>query len=221
MGSDDFSDGYYEPAEQEIRQGDLLSGITWGPVVHPLTICRPKNASLDVGVSDYAPPAALKGPPPAFDNGRLELAHAKVRSGFGIVMWQDCQIDYLKNRGRAADSKALVAIAPVVPFSEVPATIHEGIRSSHRPGAFYLPSCSELQKFGLEGEAYVDLRHTVTVYQRALGERTLSLSRTAVKAFYDHIFWFLTAYRASGPLNCPSCGVAFELPTPFEGAPVE
>jgi len=221
MASEGDAQGFYEAVRSELSQGDIVSGIVWGAAAHPLSLCRPHNESLDAGGCVYGPVDKIGGTKPFEKKAGIELVHANARRGYGMVMWNDCQIDYLKNRQRD-NTRALVAVAPVLPISQLPDQLWGNLKTGRRAAAFYLPASEAMAGTGLENGAFVDLRHLWPLYQRSLEERVASLPTGAVRALYDHLFWFLAAYRRSGNLACPACGTLLDEVTPFEGhAPSE
>lgn len=204
---------YQEPAS-ELRQGDLVRQVVWGVPSHDIVVCRPDDGSRPIGRCtchlhhDARNPAAFAR--------SSETIHARANRGIGIILWADCQLDYALNRKRE-NSKAVAAIAPVQPLSVLDEALWPKLVAGERPAAFFLPASPELESAGLGNDgAFADLRHIWSLKQQALAARVCSLTEPARRLLTDHIFWFLTAYRAPVMLTCPGCGTAFEPVGPFE-----
>lgn len=206
MGSNDDTHSIRTPATYaalttDLSQGDIVYGIP--PVIldDPLTICRPDNKP---GRCHSAPAAEATGPE-AFTKGK-ETVHATAgrKPGLAMVIWEDCQIDKMRNQGKSAE-KWFVGVAPIFPVDDMGGT-DEGrraLREGRRLAFFPLPA---MPSAGLAVEHYVDFRFILPVKYSMLGDRIIGLSLSARQALQAHFFKFMTAKTFPSEMKCPNCG---------------
>ncbi len=81
----------YRPCSDQLSQGDIVDGIPWGAIEHPVMICRPSDASMNHGPARYGTLADVDR---AFrKRGGKEYVHARAGCSRGIVLWHSCEID--------------------------------------------------------------------------------------------------------------------------------
>jgi hypothetical protein len=125
---------WYTTPTEEISQGDIVRLIPWGLIEAPITVCQPVNTDKS-GRANY------------FEHGdgrpkrSREFLHASFNTGFGIIVWPDCQIDKAKNQ-KKPEQRWLVAVAPVIPISKLDLSLHTKVQSFDRAQWFPLPACS-------------------------------------------------------------------------------
>lgn len=209
MASESKPPGFYGALADSLSQGDIVKNVPWGVIEAPLTFCRPDSKP---GRAFYAEIAQAQRDPKPFTRGP-EVIHALGNMPcLGMVIWEDCQIDKMKNQGRE-ERKWYVAVAPLIPLSDLPnekdrTTIREGRRMAFFP----VPATRDVP------ESYVDLRLMWPVRQSLLTERLAALSAEGRAALYGHIFTFLTAKRFILPSLCPKCGAELEAATILQDA---
>jgi hypothetical protein len=202
---------YLEPGSR-LSQGDLIRDIPWGLIPGPVAICRPRDKSKSEGGAFYAPHERIRQGGTAFAGGRDEVIHASGYLGMGLVLWEDCEIDKFEKKQQPPE-KWFVAIAPVLPSSNFPPEIWEGIKAGERTQFFHLAA---LDSKGLS-ESYADLRYIWSVKQSILKNRVVTLSDTVRRALYDHLFWFLTSRRLRDTVLCTHCFEPLAARELFEG----
>jgi hypothetical protein len=183
-----------------LSQGDIVQGVPWAVLEYPLTVCRQTGKQNDGATQAWFRPIA-GAKPPAFHKGP-EIIHALGREpGLGIVIWEDCQIDKMRNQ-QQDERKWFVAVAPVVPMSIVQSEDHrQAIRDLRRRAFFPLPALPALAV----PESYVDLRLMWPVRQSMLTDRVTTLSPESRSALYGHLLRFLTGRTLIADVTCPSC----------------
>ncbi len=192
---------FYAPLGEKLSQGDIVLGIPPAILDSPLVVCRPDGGKP--GRSWYAPYDQVKRPPPVFSRGP-EVIHASGREpGYGMVIWEDCQIDKMENQGKELH-KWWMGVAPVLSLREaMPETKHRNAVLEGRRMAFFpLPAD---QALGLNEDHFVDLRLIVPVRYEMVGERRAGLAAESRAAFQAHLFKFLTAKTFDHQVECPAC----------------
>jgi hypothetical protein len=190
----------YAPVGDKLSQGDIILGIPPAILDHPIVVCRPDGGKP--GRGHFAPPDQITRPPAVFSNP--EKIHATGRvPGYGIVIWEDCQIEKMENQGKD-EHKWYVGVAPVFSLRQMIANAdHRApILEGRRMAFFPLPAD---QALGLNEDHYVDLRLIVPVRYTMVGERRAALTPEARAAFQAHLFKFLTAKTYSHAIECPAC----------------
>ena len=200
----------FVPPGAHLSQGDVVDGIPWGAIDAPLTVCRPNDAKLDKGKSNYAPLSKVRNP---FNSSRdkKEFVHARAGYGRGVVLWHDCEIDDYKHQGRPV-AKAVAAVAPIFDM-EVRIGREEdrlAIRNLRRSALFPI---QEFESAGIQfEEGYVDLRLIWSVRQSLLiGSRVATMGAGTLAALYGHLFTFLTRKRVPERATCPACDTTFNV----------
>jgi hypothetical protein len=190
---------FYTDPTDRLSQGDVVFGVPPLVVQHPITICRQGGKDRGTAKQGWFN-TAVAAQPPAFGKGP-ETVHARGREpGFGIVIWEDCQIDKMKSQGHDP-AKWYVAVAPVAPLSSIQEVHRAPIIEGRRLAFFPLPGVPAL---GLP-DSYVDLRMVYPIQQEALTKRLTTLSTASRAVLYGHLFQFLTARRFPGEIICPHC----------------
>jgi hypothetical protein len=192
---------FYLQAGAKLSQGDIVRDVPWGRIPDPVLVCRPNDQKAKTGKARYGPKDEIKDGGVAFANARVEQIHARAKQGLGVVLWHDCEIDKFEEQGRSED-QWYAAIAPVVQGEGIPPEIWRGIEAGERLQVFFLP---QAQHAGIASPSYVDLRLIWSVNQSLLGNRVATLSGTAQRSLYDHLFSFLTHRRLRDAVICPSC----------------
>ncbi len=203
----DASEPFFSTIPENLTQGDIVRGVPWGVLDHPLTLCRQKQKPEGdtLGVGSFTAIERVKGPA-AWGKQSIEIIHASARQPeLSMVIWEDCQIDKMMEQGQPAH-KWYVAVAPVLNLLKLKEADQETIRAGRRMAFFPIPS---YPVFGLP-ESYVDLRLMWPVKQDALGERVIGLSPAAKGLLFSHLFTFLTARTVAENLACQKCGEAID-----------
>lgn len=190
----------YAALSEQLSQGDIVQGMPWAVLEHPLTVCRPDGGKP--GRAYYAQPHECTRQP-AFARGP-EIIHAvALEPGLGIVIWEDCEIDKMRNQQKE-QHRWFVAVAPVVPLAVVSdEESRTAIRQGDRHAFFPLPALPALEI----PESYVDLRLMWPVRQAMVSERLVTLSRENRAALYGQLLRFLTGRNFAPEISCPACGV--------------
>lgn len=189
--------GFFSPLGEKLSQGDIVSGIPWGLIDAPLTVCRPSDRSKPEGRANYAPVETVK--PPFKD---VETVFAKARLGFGMVLWHDCQIDKFENQQKSPE-KWFAAVAPLIALQENDQEASKAVREGRRRAFFFVP---EYPAIGIPKPMYVDLRHIWPLKQSLLRNRIGTLSPPARGDLYAHLFLFLTQRSLANEVRCAQCG---------------
>lgn len=202
MASDADSVPFYSAIAERLSQGDIIHGLPRAVLQHPLTICRPGGKAKQAWyntLGDANPPAFGRGP---------EIIHAKAvrEPGFGMVIWEDCQIDKMQNQGGGDPSKWFVAVAPVVPLAEIPAEHRVAIEEGRRLAFFPIKAFPDVEL----PAAFVDLRLLWPIQQQALTNRITTLSPDARSTMYAHLFRFLTSRQFPTSITCPTCATVID-----------
>jgi hypothetical protein len=194
----DSSPRAYTSLAETLSQGDIVHGLPWAVLEHPLVVCRPDGGKP--GRAFYAEPKDCVRQP-AFSRG-AEIIHAVGREiGSAMVIWEDCQVDKMRSQHKD-ERKWFVAVAPVVPLTVVQEEEYrQAIRDGRRQAFFPLPS---YEAVGLP-ESYVDLRLIWPVRQAMLQSRVTTLSPEHRSALYGHLLTFLTGRTLAATVQCPAC----------------
>lgn len=199
---------FYGPLREQLSQGDIVTGIPAVVLEHPLEICRKTGRPNEAKVQPLA-----SAEPPAFHKLDVEILHARGRKpGFGMVIWDDCQIDDKLNQGRKDPSRWFVSVAPIFPITIFPENKRAAVIDGRRYPFFHLP-----QHPGRDlPESYVDLRMMWPIKQAALTGRLTSLSDGAREALHMHLFRFLTGRSFVVEPKCGTCGAMVDPQVMFE-----
>lgn len=214
MGSEatEASEPFYATIPTELSQGDIIKGVPWGVIEHPLTICRQGGNPPSGDTPGKAFYNNIEHISKLWDGREIESLHASARAPvFSVAIWDSCQIDKFKNQG-AKPHKAYLAVAPVLPLSAIPEKDRQAVIDGRRMAFFPVPA---FPLYGIE-ESYVDLRLIWPVKQQVISDRVVAFGAEARSALLSHLFTFLTARRLVVPETCSSCGAAFDPSTFFE-----
>ena len=203
---------FFGPLSDKLSQGDLVTGIPWGLIDDPITVCRPVDASKAEGKATYATATATKSPA-AFKKSP-ESIFAAAHSGLGMVLWHDCQIDKFESQQKPP-AKWFAAVAPLLPVPQHDQKAATAIRDGLRRAFFFVPAYPEI---GVAVDCYVDLRHVWSVKQSILSARVGTLSQPARDGLYRHLFGFLTQRTLLDEFECPGCGHLTPMEQAFPGA---
>lgn len=193
-------DAVYLGTGDRLSQGDLVRLVPWGLIDSPLTVCRPNDAAKTDGKAFYAPHDLITQGGAAFTGGRVETVHAQAKTGIGLVLWHDCEIDKFEEKKQPPE-KWFAAVAPVIPTSGLPLATLLQVKEYKRRQFFPLPAMPSVDL----PESYADLRYIWSIKQSLLNDRIAALSELTRAALHDHLFDFLTHRRLREALLCPSC----------------
>jgi hypothetical protein len=219
----------FVPLRDDLSQGDVVADVPWGMITDPLIVCLPESGAWENKPRRKAfySPLELTSDPPTALSPPFRLAVA-VRRGPAMVMWEDCQIEQIKNRQmekrkinsdeKVDPSKWFAAVAPLISEVGWPPDVQAGIARFEYHRYYPVPARPDIAAMA-EGPFHVDLRYIWPVKQSLLVHRLASLSEVAREGLRRQLFLFLSQRRIIDPVICPSCGT--RVPTTVSAAEPE
>lgn len=209
----DRAPAFFRDLRDDLAQGDIIADVPRG-FVDDTAVCR-VDQGRDYGRAKFLPADQHTSPKAHERKNADDAIHLKVKLGFAMVLWPDCQIDGFANKAREGTNnvkadKMFAGVAPLIDLNLYKESEHDRIKAGNRAALFYVPGFDDLNI----PESVVDLRRILPVKQSLLlAGRVASVTDTVRDAMGPHLSWFFTELRhgLGERVGCPSCGSALDL----------